>query len=556
MKTFISRMCKSVGLAAALCFGAAGLLLVDAATAQQAAAQDVDEGYFYTSLAPYGQWSYQVDLGWVWHPAQVGPGWRPYTEGQWVWTSDSGWIWTTNEPWGWATYHYGRWYFDPVYGWSWVPGRIWAPAWVSWRIESGYIGWAPLWPVYFDIHPEYRWDHWRHDNEWERRHHDRDWDRWIFIRDRDFTAPRVGSVAIRDVNERDRIFRQSRDVTVFDENRPERIGRSIDRALIERAVGRPVQEVRIETVDSPDKREVRGDTVKIYRPRVQERPDRTPDKLGVAKPPPSDAREVDTIKQEKKRLESIPEDQKPPERNRPQAREKDTDRGGAPETIDRRDLSAPAVRAGDKQPAHGQPAEIGDKQREGRDVREPADAGTGPGTRPGTAPEKGKDQRGDQQGVQERKRAPQETDTLEKRHAPEPAEPGTGPRGPHQQELKQPGGQVPRQPAAPPDRMEKKAGAPAEGHNRGGEIQRGAPVEHQGQEPQVGPGPQHGPQQQRQPGGQPQGHMQQQQRSPQPQPQKHEEGGGQPERETQQQQQKKQQREEETHRQPVPPPMH
>src|SRR5262249_23599259 len=53
-----------------------------------------------------------------------------------------------------AVFHYGRWIFDASHGWVWVPGKEWAPAWVSWRDGSGYIGWAPL-------PPAIAWDGWR-----------------------------------------------------------------------------------------------------------------------------------------------------------------------------------------------------------------------------------------------------------------------------------------------------------------------------------------------------------------------------------------------------------
>jgi hypothetical protein len=33
-----------------------------------------------------------------------------------------------------------------MYGWMWVPGYEWAPAWVSWRRNDDYYGWAPLNP--------------------------------------------------------------------------------------------------------------------------------------------------------------------------------------------------------------------------------------------------------------------------------------------------------------------------------------------------------------------------------------------------------------------------
>ncbi|MGB5847146.1 MAG: DUF6600 domain-containing protein, partial [Ignavibacteriaceae bacterium] len=39
-----------------------------------------------------------------------------------------------------------RWYFDDYYGWLWYPDYEWAPAWVEWRYDNDYIGWAPLHP--------------------------------------------------------------------------------------------------------------------------------------------------------------------------------------------------------------------------------------------------------------------------------------------------------------------------------------------------------------------------------------------------------------------------
>ena len=112
-----------------------------AAPAQEAAGF----GMFYSSLGSHGDWI-AVDGGtYAWRPGGVAAGWRPYADGQWIWTDD-GWYWSTDEPWGWATYHYGRWYYDDYYGWVWIPGYEWAPAWVEWRYGGGYVGWAPLGP--------------------------------------------------------------------------------------------------------------------------------------------------------------------------------------------------------------------------------------------------------------------------------------------------------------------------------------------------------------------------------------------------------------------------
>lgn len=103
------------------------------------------DGYFYTALAPYGEWIELNDGMTVWHPFMMARNWEPYTIGHWEWTAD-GWYWDSDEPFGYITYHYGRWYNDDYYGWIWVPDDQWAPAWVEWRYDDEYIGWAPLSP--------------------------------------------------------------------------------------------------------------------------------------------------------------------------------------------------------------------------------------------------------------------------------------------------------------------------------------------------------------------------------------------------------------------------
>ncbi len=100
---------------------------------------------FYAPLAAEGAWIEVGSYGRCWRPARVAVGWRPYCYGRWVWT-DCGWYWESDEPWGWACYHYGWWAYNPDDGWFWVPGIEWAPAWVTWRVGVGHIGWAPLPP--------------------------------------------------------------------------------------------------------------------------------------------------------------------------------------------------------------------------------------------------------------------------------------------------------------------------------------------------------------------------------------------------------------------------
>ena len=113
--------------------------------------QNEDSSYFYDRLAPYGDWVELNPYGYVWTPRHTGYRWRPYSDGHWVWT-DYGWTWIADEQWGDIPFHYGRWGWDNDMGWYWVPGTVWGPAWVTWRSNDQYLGWAPLPPgVEFSI---------------------------------------------------------------------------------------------------------------------------------------------------------------------------------------------------------------------------------------------------------------------------------------------------------------------------------------------------------------------------------------------------------------------
>jgi hypothetical protein len=118
----------------------------DGTTALSAAA-DRGAAYFHDRLARSGEWIDTDEYGPCWYPTEVGPDWRPYTDGRWVYTIGNGWLWIGAEKWGWATDHYGQWVFLDSHGWVWVPGKQWSPAWVVWREGEGYIGWAPMPPA-------------------------------------------------------------------------------------------------------------------------------------------------------------------------------------------------------------------------------------------------------------------------------------------------------------------------------------------------------------------------------------------------------------------------
>ena len=127
-----------------LAFLTAGLLMNQKTQAQRGGA--VSFQYFYNELSPYGNWTSHPRYGSVWTPYDVGRNFQPYgTDGRWVMT-EFGNTWVSDFPWGWATFHYGRWFYDDYIGWAWVPGYEWGPAWVDWRSNNDYYGWAPMWP--------------------------------------------------------------------------------------------------------------------------------------------------------------------------------------------------------------------------------------------------------------------------------------------------------------------------------------------------------------------------------------------------------------------------
>lgn len=108
-----------------------------------------------TELAPDGTWVEDPVYGLVWIPdaSVVGPDFVPYaTAGYWTYTSEGQWVWVSEYGWGSVVFHYGRWVWIPERGWAWIPGRMYAPAWVVWRVGDpgyGYVGWAPMPPTYY-----------------------------------------------------------------------------------------------------------------------------------------------------------------------------------------------------------------------------------------------------------------------------------------------------------------------------------------------------------------------------------------------------------------------
>jgi hypothetical protein len=215
---------------------------------------------FNAPLTPYGEWI-DCNYGNVWRPYSVGAHWRPYMNGRWVWTS-YGWYWTSYEPYGWAVYHYGRWTYDDYYGWIWIPDDVWGPAWVEWRYDDDYIGWAPLTPyATFDVSFGVTLNH-----GWVAPVH-----YWNFVPCGNFTATRVDAY-IQPVEQTRRFFGSTRVVPSIRTEQNRVVNRGVDPAFVERKSGSRVKVVDVvESNRGTGERVVRGpntERIEVYRPDI------------------------------------------------------------------------------------------------------------------------------------------------------------------------------------------------------------------------------------------------------------------------------------------------
>jgi len=75
----------------------------------------------WQDLDRHGDWVSDPEVGSLWQPRLLAPGWAPFQDGRWAWVAPWGWTWIDAAPWGFAPFHYGSWL---VIGgrWSWSPG--------------------------------------------------------------------------------------------------------------------------------------------------------------------------------------------------------------------------------------------------------------------------------------------------------------------------------------------------------------------------------------------------------------------------------------------------
>lgn len=186
---------------------------------------------FYSNLSPHGTWLVSAEYGRVWQPWDSYRGWNPYLDGHWVY-ADVGWTWVSDYEWGDLPYHYGTWFNDPNYGWVWVPGYVWAPAWVVFRTGPDYIGWAPVSPG-FSINAS--WSQGAPGGP------------FLFVSTSHFCDPRVGRYVVSE-HTNGRILNETRVVHNLTVEQNVVVNRGPDPRMIERASGRRVRAVPIESI--------------------------------------------------------------------------------------------------------------------------------------------------------------------------------------------------------------------------------------------------------------------------------------------------------------------
>jgi hypothetical protein len=215
----------------------------------------VDDNYFFDYLSPYGSWVEFRPYGYVWCPANLGYGWRPYSHGHWVWT-DYGWTWISDYDWGWMPFHYGRWGWDDGLGWFWVPGTVWGPAWVTWSWSDFYVGWAPL-PPYAEFIP----------GVGIRLGRPIPLNYWCFVEGPRFLNKNIWP-HIFPFERNEFIYNRAvrRDNLRFDGRRIINRGVGIDE--ISRWTGSGVSRYRIEDAGQPGIVRIEGDKIRIYRPPI------------------------------------------------------------------------------------------------------------------------------------------------------------------------------------------------------------------------------------------------------------------------------------------------
>jgi hypothetical protein len=158
---------------------------------------------------------------------------------------------------------------DDAYGWAWMPGTDWAPAWVAWRTDADYVGWAPL-------PPAAGWNETSGLASGDMGSVPTD--AWCFV-PRDHMMDASVGVQVTSVARNVTLLDGAQDETRFEVRGGHPFNVGIDINLFEKSIGRPVPRQRIVDVAAPARSDHRaeGGTVGYYRPAIHPpMPDRPP----------------------------------------------------------------------------------------------------------------------------------------------------------------------------------------------------------------------------------------------------------------------------------------
>jgi hypothetical protein len=233
---------------------------------------------FYDLLSPIGEWiqvsKEDIDeemgdgngqgngliadgenLAFIWKPTVTDAGWKPYTNGKWIYTAQ-GWVWASNDHWGWAVYHYGRWWNSKKFGWVWMPGYVWAPAWVMWRVADNHVGWTPLSP-----RAKWRVTTGITEANYKYKYNDAD---WVFV-DKSKFADEINKGNIVASEKNGGLIAGSKTILDIKSENDAIVHSGPDAGEIEKATGNPVRERALKFVNDRSKVQIGENDISLYR---------------------------------------------------------------------------------------------------------------------------------------------------------------------------------------------------------------------------------------------------------------------------------------------------
>jgi hypothetical protein len=242
--------------------GESGMLIDDLLGIKTAYADDFNFGMFFV-WRPSPNLAVSVIAG---EPAPY----VPYSNGSWMYT-DAGWYFNAATPYEDVTCHYGRWVYSPALGWIWVPGRVWAPAWVEYRVTETYIAWTPIppgvyivnnfvaYPPFYDVH------------------------RYVIVEKRHFCEPMVYKYMYKEHKNKIKIKEWSRTDGIMVMNKTV-INRGPDVVSIEKHYGRKIEQVKVNRVHDKGDAGFKDGVINSYNPAFTKVKSTSPDKKSFSKP--------------------------------------------------------------------------------------------------------------------------------------------------------------------------------------------------------------------------------------------------------------------------------